>query len=119
MLYVGRKPRPHETKYPIMKGDEAYFSYASHTRGHQKGSTRMTFDSMRAYDLLYPHFQKRVHRDEPLSQHSSFGVGGTADIWVTVEQRKELIDLVNFCANEHWPLLLVGDGSNIIFADSG
>ncbi len=79
----------------------------------------MTFDSMRAYDLLYPHFQKRVHRDEPLSQHSSFGVGGTADIWVTVEQRKELIDLVNFCANEHWPLLLVGDGSNIIFADSG
>ena len=79
----------------------------------------MIFDNIRAYDLLYPHFQKRVHRDEPLSQHSSFGVGGTADIWITVEHRKELIDLVNFCANEHWPLLLVGDGSNIIFADSG
>lgn len=79
----------------------------------------MIFDSIHAYDLLYPHFQKRAHRDEPLNQHSSFGVGGTADIWITVENRKELIDLVNLCANEHWPLLLVGDGSNIIFADSG
>ncbi len=79
----------------------------------------MTFDSIRAYDLLYPDFQKRIHRDEPLSQHSAFGAGGTADIWITVEHQKELIGLVSFCAYQHWPLLLVGDGSNVIFADSG
>lgn len=79
----------------------------------------MIFDSARAYEVLYPHFQKRIHRDEPLHHHSSFGVGGPADIWITIANRKELIDLVSFCAEEHWPLLLIGDGTNIIFADAG
>lgn len=77
------------------------------------------FNTDMAYQHLQRRFGARVHRDEPLAQHSAFGVGGTADIWMTVETRDELIGLVSLCAEEHWPLLLIGNGSNIIFTDAG
>src|SRR5579859_51819 len=79
----------------------------------------MTFDMDTVYQALLPYFQERVKRDEPLARHSALGVGGTADIWITVGTKNELIQLVNRCAEEHWPLLVVGNGSNSLFADAG
>lgn len=79
----------------------------------------MSFDHEYAYRALHPHFQQRVRIHEPLAQHSSFGVGGPADVWLTVETRQELSDLITFCTQQQWPLLVVGAGSNIVFADAG
>src|SRR5579883_1714681 len=79
----------------------------------------MLFDVNAAYNELYPHFQGRVHKHEPLANHSVFGVGGRADLWVTVEGQKELRGVVCLCAERHWPLLIVGNGTNILFADAG
>lgn len=79
----------------------------------------MAFESTYAYDVLHPHFQQRIRLHEPLAQHSSFAVGGLADIWLTVETREELNDLISLCAQQRWPLLVVGAGSNILFADAG
>jgi len=79
----------------------------------------MEFNVDHAYEVLSAHMQKRVHRQEPLAQHSTFGAGGMADLWLTVKTKKELTDLVSLCAEEHWPLLVVGDGSNILYADAG
>src|SRR5579859_5609846 len=79
----------------------------------------MTFHTDTAYRALLHHFQERLKRDEPLARHSAFGVGGPADIWVTIGTKHELIQLVNRCAQEHWPLLVVGNGSNSLFADAG
>ena len=79
----------------------------------------MAFETTNAYKLLHPHFQERLQRDEPLAHQSSFGVGGPADLWLTVETREELHELINLCAQQRWPLLVVGAGSNILFADAG
>ena len=79
----------------------------------------MTFDSTQAYHTLHRYFQKRVHVQESLAQHSSFGVGGPADVWLTLKSRLELNDLITLCTQEQWPLLLVGNGSNILYADDG
>ncbi|GCE31769.1 UDP-N-acetylenolpyruvoylglucosamine reductase [Dictyobacter alpinus] len=79
----------------------------------------MVFDAGRAYELLAPHFQARVQRREPLTLHSSFGVGGEADLWITVENQKELVNLISLCSQERWPLLAVGAGTNILYADAG
>ena len=79
----------------------------------------MIFDSESAYNELKRPFQGRIHRQEPLAKHSSFGVGGSADIWLSIEQRQELHGLVSACAQEGWPLLVVGAGSNILYADAG
>ena len=79
----------------------------------------MTFHTDTAYQALLPHFHERVRPEEPLARHSTFGVGGPADLWVVVETRNELIGLVTMCAERHWPLLILGNGSNSLFADAG
>ncbi len=79
----------------------------------------MTFDAHIAYNTLRPYFHERIRFDEPLPRHCAFGVGGHADVWVTVEAGKELTSLVSTCAEERWPLLIVGNGSNILYADAG
>ncbi len=79
----------------------------------------MSFERSLAYKALHPYFQYRLRLDEPLAAHSSFGVGGPADLWLTLETRHELNDLITLCAHERWPLLVVGAGTNILYADSG
>ena len=79
----------------------------------------MEFNLDSAYETLYPHFQKRIHRHEPLARHSSFGVGGPADLWLSLETRQELRDVVSLCAEYRWPLLVVGAGTNVLYADAG
>ncbi len=79
----------------------------------------MTFDGETIYTELRPHLQRRVLRNEPLARHSTFGVGGLADIWVSLETSRELVDLVSLCSERQWPLLLVGNGTNLLFADAG
>jgi UDP-N-acetylmuramate dehydrogenase len=79
----------------------------------------MTFDAEKVYQELRPRYQGRVRRNEPLSRHGTFGVGGPADVWVTLEAADELLDLVSRCMANEWPLLLVGNGTNVLYADAG
>ncbi len=79
----------------------------------------MAFDIETVHNELQPHFGGRVRRNEPLSRHCTFGVGGPADIWVSLDTRDELIRLVSMTAERRWPLLIVGNGTNTLYADLG
>ncbi|HYK84271.1 MAG TPA: UDP-N-acetylmuramate dehydrogenase [Ktedonobacteraceae bacterium] len=79
----------------------------------------MTFDAETIYSALHGHFRERVRRNEPLARHSTFGVGGAADVWVSLDKQDDLIRLVRLCTEQHWPLLIVGNGTNLLFADAG
>ena len=79
----------------------------------------MTFDAETVYTQLHAHFRERVRRNEPLSRHCTFGVGGPADVWVSLDTQDDLVRLVRLCAEQHWPLLIVGNGTNILYADAG
>ncbi len=79
----------------------------------------MAFSLDAAYALLYPHFQERLRRHESLAKHSPVGIGGKCDLWVALASRQELLQLVQTCAEEHFPLLIIGNSSNMVFSDSG
>lgn len=79
----------------------------------------MAFHAQTAFNELRPHFQERVRRDELLAHHSAFGVGGPADVWISLTSKEELLDLVRLCAERHYPLLITGNGTNVLFADAG
>lgn len=79
----------------------------------------MTFDAGAVYAELRPHFRERVRRNEPLARHGTFGVGGSADVWVSLDSAEELIGIVCLCVEQHWPLLAVGNGTNVLYADAG
>lgn len=79
----------------------------------------MTVDANALYNELHPYFQERVRRHEQLARHSAFGVGGPADVWVSLKTQQELVDLVRWCTQEHVPLLITGNGTNVLYADAG
>jgi UDP-N-acetylmuramate dehydrogenase len=79
----------------------------------------MTFDAEKAYQELSRHYGARVRRNELLARHGTFGVGGPADVWLTLETPDELLQLVRRCMEYTWPLLLVGNGTNVLYADAG
>lgn len=55
----------------------------------------------------------------PLSELTYFKIGGPAEIMVEVNQRKDLINLVNFCRNNQIDFLVLGGASNVIISDQG
>jgi UDP-N-acetylmuramate dehydrogenase len=79
----------------------------------------MTFDAEKVYQELLQHYGPRVRRNEPLARHGTFGVGGAADVWLTLQTPDELLQVVRRCMECEWPLLLVGNGTNVLYADAG
>ncbi|HEY0756139.1 MAG TPA: UDP-N-acetylmuramate dehydrogenase [Ktedonobacteraceae bacterium] len=79
----------------------------------------MTFDAAKVYEELHTRYPGRVRRAEPLARHGTFGVGGPADVWVTLETPEQVLDLVSQCMTKEWPLLLVGNGTNVLYSDAG
>ena len=57
---------------------------------------------------------------EPMSRHTSFRIGGPAGALVTVENEKQLADVLGICsAEQDLEYMLVGNGSNFLVADEG
>ncbi|MFP4179033.1 MAG: UDP-N-acetylmuramate dehydrogenase [Spirochaetaceae bacterium] len=56
---------------------------------------------------------------EPMSRHTTFGIGGPADIFAVPEDREDLRKLISCAAREKTPLHIIGEGANILAADAG
>jgi UDP-N-acetylmuramate dehydrogenase len=68
---------------------------------------------------LHRLFGHDLRIQESLARHGTFAVGGPADAWVTVEQEEELRALIYLAQTRKWPLILVGNGTNVLYADAG
>ncbi|MBM3332133.1 UDP-N-acetylmuramate dehydrogenase [candidate division WOR-3 bacterium] len=56
---------------------------------------------------------------EPLAQHTTFRVGGLADAWVLVRDRKALERVLSVCRTTGVRTWLLGRGSNVLVSDQG
>jgi UDP-N-acetylmuramate dehydrogenase len=63
-------------------------------------------------------FELRVRRDEPMSKHTSWRVGGPADVFYTPRDRDDLAAFLRALPLET-PLTWVGLGSNLLVRDGG
>jgi UDP-N-acetylmuramate dehydrogenase len=57
--------------------------------------------------------------DEPMSRHTTFKIGGNADIFVKVKTEDELKTVLSLTKEFNLPLLLLGKGSNLLVSDKG
>ncbi len=67
---------------------------------------------------LAPQFATRVRRDEPLSRHTSWHVGGPAEVFFNPRGREDLAAFLRAAPPEvpiHW----IGLGSNLLVRDGG
>jgi UDP-N-acetylmuramate dehydrogenase len=67
---------------------------------------------------LDPRFEARVKRDEPMSRHTSWHVGGPADALFTPRDRTDLLEFLELLP-AGTPLFWLGLGSNLLVRDGG
>ena len=60
-----------------------------------------------------------VRLDEPLSRHTTFGIGGPADVYAIAQNSDELRQLVSLCSRAETPFFILGAGSNVLVSDKG
>nr|WP_295278224.1 UDP-N-acetylmuramate dehydrogenase [uncultured Blautia sp.] len=61
----------------------------------------------------------RVLEAEPMSKHTTFRIGGPADLFVAPENTDEIKKLIAICKEEEVPYFILGNGSNLLVSDKG
>lgn len=60
-----------------------------------------------------------VFTDVSMKQHTTFRAGGNADYFVNACSEESLTGLIRYLRNEKLPYYILGNGSNVLFADEG
>ena len=60
-----------------------------------------------------------IYIDEPMSKHTTFKIGGNADVFVKVRNEEQILKIVKFCNENNIPMNIVGNGSNLLVRDNG
>lgn len=68
---------------------------------------------------ILPAAGDRIKADEPMARHTSFRIGGPADIFIEARNAEEIIKLIKYCRKKNVNYTILGKGSNILVADKG
>ena len=63
--------------------------------------------------------EKYILSNEPMKKHTTFRIGGPADIFAAPESIEEIEAVCHFAKEEGIPLFVLGNGSNLLVADDG
>ena len=62
---------------------------------------------------------KNIYFDEPMKNHTTFKIGGAADVFVDAESVREISDIIKYCKSNDIPYMVMGNGSNMLVSDKG
>lgn len=62
---------------------------------------------------------KNVLRDEPMSGHTTFRIGGPADYLAMPENAEQISRIIKACRDAGVPYYIIGNGSNLLVGDRG
>ena len=60
-----------------------------------------------------------VSKNEPMSLHTSFRIGGPSDVFVTTKSIEDVQFIMKFAKVQKIPLTVIGNGSNVLVTDKG
>ena len=63
--------------------------------------------------------QENVMKDEPMKKHTTFRIGGPADVFVMPRTIEEVSKALEICRQEQLPYFILGNGSNLLVSDQG
>lgn len=61
----------------------------------------------------------KIYINEPMSKHTSFKIGGPAECLIKLQTVEELKSILEFSKEKNIPLIIIGNGSNILVSDEG
>lgn len=62
---------------------------------------------------------ENVLEQEPMKKHTTFRIGGPADVFVTPDSTKAAAAAVQICRSQKAPYYVIGNGSNLLVLDGG
>lgn len=63
--------------------------------------------------------EKKVFIDEPMSNHTSFKIGGPADLLIVPDSSKQLEEVIKYLVSANVPYMIMGNGTNLLVSDRG
>lgn len=63
--------------------------------------------------------EEKIIFDEPMKNHTSFKIGGTADFFIKVDTIEELKMAIKYGKERNLPITIIGNGSNLLVLDKG
>lgn len=69
--------------------------------------------------MEYANIRGEVKLNELLSRHTSFRIGGPADLFVSPADRDDLLSLLRFIQQKNLPYFVIGSGTNLLVRDGG
>ncbi len=73
----------------------------------------------RSCNVEIENFRGEIKRREPLSRHTSFAIGGPADVLAFPADRDDLILLLEAIKKRELPYFILGGGTNLLVRDGG
>ena len=70
-------------------------------------------------DQLKSIVKGKLLENEPMSKHTTYGIGGPAMAYITPKDRFDLSNILKFSTKNEIPVYFVGTGSNLLVADNG
>ncbi|GAB6159587.1 UDP-N-acetylmuramate dehydrogenase [Howardella ureilytica] len=61
----------------------------------------------------------RVLTDEPMSEHTTFKIGGNAKILVQISSEDEIVEIIRLLRDNNVDYYIIGNGSNLLVSDNG
>ncbi len=63
--------------------------------------------------------EEDIYINEPMSKHTTFKIGGNADIFIKLRSIEQIEKIVKLSREINEPLKIIGNGSNILVKDNG
>lgn len=63
--------------------------------------------------------KENLYYDEPMAKHTSFKIGGPADVFIKIDNIEELKETLDLSEKNQIPLTIIGNGSNLLVTDKG
>ena len=70
-------------------------------------------------DKILEEIKVNFKKNEPMSAHTSFKIGGAAEYFVEPKSESELLSVINVAKEKTIPLTVIGNGSNLLVSDEG
>lgn len=61
----------------------------------------------------------KVLLEEPMKCHTTFRIGGPAEVFIMPENPEEVAEILQICREEKLPYFILGNGSNLLVSDKG
>ena len=63
--------------------------------------------------------KENIYIDEPMKKHTSFKIGGNADLFVKAKNTNEIEHVISVSKQLNIPLTILGNGTNVLVKDNG